>query len=460
MKGPPGPPTPPRVRSADDSVETTSPDLDPRKTPRAPPPNVRAMRLLDDVPTVARDRAQGGDLFAGLRDAAPAVDPDATINPDEPTLDPDAPGDPMTLPIGAVAAPPIVAAPRLPSAVVIAAPPTVAVAAPPAVAIAAPPVARRVLTLAPPTHDDRKSSPVAPPNTNVAPPSVEVASLSAELLSHDEPPPPAPPPPSPAPPPAPAPLAPLAFATPDDEAPHEASVFAQVTLLPCAMRAYIVGLRANPDPRGVERVAVDLLRCVRELHARGAVLGERLVPENFYCHADHRVEYVEAPQAPPVEVADLYRAPELFKARAPTVQSDIFASAAIVYELLVGRSLKPMFLPQVMQSGRTDTWFADPGRSMHEAYKPSLRQALSDRATLRHANLGLFADELTRAWRLANNPVARLADNEVKEPAWRKALVPALLAGVFLLVLLGLLLFPVDRIDQPAVPTVRPELTQ
>ncbi len=451
MKGPPGPPTPPRVRSADDSVETTSPDLDPRKNPRAPAPNIHAMRMLDDEPTVARDRAQGGDLFAGLRDAAPAVDPDATINPDEPTLDPDAPADPMTLPIGAVAAPAIVAAPRLPSAIVIAAPPAVAIASP-AVAIAAPPVARRVLTLAPPAHDDRQSSPVAQPGTDVAPPSVEVASLSAELLSLDAPPP--------TPPPAPAPLAPIAFATHEDEAPHEASVFAQVTLLPCAMRAYIVGLRANPDPRGVERVTVELLRCVRELHARGAVLGERLVPENFYCHADHRVEFVEAPQAPPVEVADLYRAPELFKARAPTVQSDIFASAAIVYELLVGRSLKPMFLPQVMQSGRTDTWFADPGRSMHEAYKPSLRQALSDRATLRHANLGLFADELTRAWRLATNPVARLADAEVKEPAWRKALVPALLAGVFLLVLLGLLLFPVDRIDQPAVPTVRPELTQ
>ncbi len=442
MKGPPGPPTPPRVRSADDSVETTSPDPDPRKSPRAPAPNIHALRLLDDEPTVARDRAQGGDLFAGLRDAAPAVDPDATLNPDGPTLDLDAPGDPMTLPIGAAVTPPIVAAPRLPSAV--------AIAAPPAVAIAAPPVARRVLTLAPPTHDDRQSAPVAPPSPPVVPPSVVVDSLSGEILSVEETPPPAPP----------APLAPLAFATHEDEAPHEASVFAQVTLLPCAMRAYIVGLRANPDPRGVERVAVDLLRCVRELHARGAVLGERLVPENFYCRADHRVEFVEASQAPPVEVADLYRAPELFKARAPTVQSDIFASAAIVYELLVGRSLKPMFLPQVMQSGRTDTWFADPGRSMHEAYKPSLRQALSDRATLRHADLGLFADELTRAWRLANNPVARLADAEVKEPAWRKALVPALLAGVFLLVLLGLLLFPVDRIDQPAVPTVRPELTQ
>lgn len=491
MKGPPGPPTARSVRSADDSVETTTPDPDPRKSPRAPPPSVHALRLLDDEPTRVGGGASqptspsaprpGEDLFSRDHEGPPLPPPrviDPTVHDPDATINPDATSEPLTLPIGALTSPaaprvialaaPVAKAPPTPmftapiatASTVASPPPPVAVAAPPiaaplpSVAVPLPSITAPTLTVASQQAQPAIAAPAAAFTPATTPSHLhQVESIESVVVESIEV------LPSPAPAPlAPAPLAPLAFATPEDE-PAEASVFAQVALLPCSIRALIVGLRASPDPRGVQEVAVRLLECVRALHDGGAVLGEQLAPEHFYCRADRRVEFRPA-APPPVEVLDLYRAPELFKGRGPTVQSDIFAAAAIVYELFVGRSLKPMFLPQVMQAGRTDTWFADPGRSMHEAYKPVLRIALSDRATQRHANLGVFVEEFTRAWRLANNPVARLADPEKQDPSWKKAVLPAVIVTLFVLVVIGLLAFPVERIDQPDVPTVRPELSQ
>ena len=442
MRGPPGPPTPPRPRNADDSVETTTPDPDPRKTPRAPPPNVRALRFLDDEPTVARERDRDPDrtLVKGESDGPPSSGSrDLFARPDErPPLDP------ATLPITVSSRP----AAQFVSRVPIAPPPRPAAAprdlfdvdatvppadeVPPPRAVAAPPPP--VAAPPPPAAAPPPPPAVAPPPVAVAPPPVVVA-----------------PPPS-------TPLAPLAFASPDDE-PAETSVFGQVSLLPCTLRALLNGLKSHPDPRVVEAVAINVAGCVRDLHRGAVVLGERLVPENFYCHTDQRVEYREA--APPApELADLYRAPELFRAKPATAQTDVFATAAIVYELLVGRSLKPMFLPTVMQSGRTDSWFSDPGPSMHDTYKIALSKALAERPTQRHGDMNLFADELVRAWRLTHNPEARIAEVEDTESPWRNAAVPIAVVAAFVLVLLALIFFPVDRLTQPAVAPVRPDLSQ
>ena len=128
--------------------------------------------------------------------------------------------------------------------------------------------------------------------------------------------------------------------------------------------------------------------------------------------------------------------------------------------LIVGRTLKPMFLPEVMAARKTDTWFSDPGTSMHDAHKLILRKALSDRATLRHADMREFADELLRSWRLVHNPTRRRADPEKEAPPWRKAVLPGVIIAIFVLIVLALLLFPVERIDAPDVPNVRPELSQ
>jgi anti-sigma-K factor RskA len=74
--------------------------------------------------------------------------------------------------------------------------------------------------------------------------------------------------------------------------------------------------------------------------------------------------------------------------------------------------------------------------------------------------MNLFADELVRAWRLTHNPEARIAEVEDTESPWRKAAVPIAVVAAFVLVLLALIFFPVDRLTQPAVAPVRPDLSQ
>jgi hypothetical protein len=243
---------------------------------------------------------------------------------------------------------------------------------------------------------------------------------------------------------------------PDDEPDDRSRVTASP--FPCSLRVFLDLRKSTPGLRAFEETAIQLARCVHELHAQGTFVGERLVPENFVCEADGRVRFVEAPEAPPRERVEVYLAPEFFRGRRPSVQSDVFAAAAISYELLTGRTAKPVFLPKVMQALRTDTWFADPGSSMREPYKRVLRQGLADRASERHPDVRVFAMELYRAWRLVHNPERRLAEPEKPDESWKRLLVPAAVVVVFVIIVLALLLFPVDRIDAPPVPNVRPEL--
>lgn len=227
---------------------------------------------------------------------------------------------------------------------------------------------------------------------------------------------------------------------------------------PCSLRAAITWRKANPGSSEPEELAIALARCVVAVHGRGVVLGERIVPENFHCLADGSVVYLEALDPPPRPIVEQYLAPELFRGRPPTVHTDVFGVAAVVYELLVGRALKPAFLPQVLQSTRTDTWFSDPGPSFPEPYRVLLRTALSDRASQRHPDMACFSEELFRAWRIVHSPERRVAVKEAPKPFWTRGMKIGVGVAVFLVVLLVLAFFPVERLTAPPVPTVQPSL--
>ena len=257
------------------------------------------------------------------------------------------------------------------------------------------------------------------------------------------------------PPPRQQPQAPLPAAVEDSV---ERSEFAPAPESSGSLRAFISWRKANPGRGPVEERAVAFVECLVALHARGVVLGERLLPENFACHDDGRVDYLEAMELPGRSAVEQYLAPELLRQRGAVAQSDVFGAAAVVYELLVGRALKPAFLPQVVQTTRTDTWFSDPGPALPDPYRMLLRKALSDRVAERHADMATFAAELVRAWRLVHNPVARPAPKEEARPILTRGVKVGIVVGVFFLVVLVIAFFPVERIDQPAVPTVQPTL--
>ena len=228
---------------------------------------------------------------------------------------------------------------------------------------------------------------------------------------------------------------------------------------PFPLRRLIQSLKSGVGQRYVEEVSLALSDCVRTQHAQGSVLGERLIPENFTCTADRRVEFTETGEAQVRESVEVYLAPELIRAKAPTMQSDVFACAAVVYELLTGRTLKPMFMPKVLQTSRTDTWFVDPGASMHEQYKVILRKALADRPSERHTDAGAFSEDLVRAWRLIHKPPVRRVEVEKPRDDWSAIVKAIAVAVLFILVLVGLLAFPTERHDAPPVRPVQPEIT-
>jgi hypothetical protein len=245
----------------------------------------------------------------------------------------------------------------------------------------------------------------------------------------------------------------------DDESVDHAQFMTPLPV-PCTLRTAISWRKANPGRPVIEQVAVAFTRCLCALHERSIVLGERIVPENFNCLADGSVEYLEALDPPQRPVVEQYLAPELFRGREATAQTDVFGAAAVVYELLVGRALKPAFLPQVAQTTRTDTWFSDPGPSFPEPYRQLLRPALSDRAAQRHPDMATFAEEHLRAWRLVHNPERRVAAKEVPKPFFTRAVKIGIGVAVFVLFLLVLAFFPIDQLTAPPVPTVQPSLGQ
>lgn len=428
---------------ADDSAETTAPGLVPA------PANPRALALLDDEVTVARDA--DAEAPRHVRAPRPRLPPVFDVEPATLPLDARTPAaiSPRDEPPsrGPAIVPVVPAAPltpsslddsmvelRLPDPAPIyripghpAAPPTPRPFAPP---IPAPP-APKPRTLAPPTP---------------APAPAPAPDLFDVLPSAEE---------DPFPPlPAPLPAPPVAAA---DESVDRPIASAGLSC-PCSLRAAIAWRKANPGTREPELVAIAFARCLAALHERAIVLGERLIPENFLCLPDGTVEYLEALDPPPRSVVEQYLAPELFRGHAATVQTDVFGLAAVVYELLTARALKPAFLPQVLQSTRTDTWFSDPGPNFPEPYRALLRPALADRPAQRHADLAGFADELFRAWRIVHSPARRQAVREAPRPFWTRGVKIAVGVAAFVLALLLLAFFPVERLTAPPVPTVQPSL--
>jgi hypothetical protein len=248
-------------------------------------------------------------------------------------------------------------------------------------------------------------------------------------------------------------------ASPSDHDEREDEPRAKPLTFPFPLRKLIQSLKSGVGQRHVEEVSLALSDCVRTQHAQGQVFGERLIPENFTCTADRRVEFSESSEAQVRESVEVYLAPELIRAKAPSMQSDVFACAAVVYELLTGRTLKPMFMPKVLQTSRTDTWFVDPGASMHEQYKVILRKALADRPSERYTDAGAFSEDLVRAWRLIHNPPVRRVEVEKPRDDWSAIVKAILVAVLFILVLVGLLAFPTERHDAPPVRPVQPEIT-
>ena len=266
--------------------------------------------------------------------------------------------------------------------------------------------------------------------------------------------------PAPAAPPPRAPAAPArAFPEPDEES-VERPLARTPLARPCTLRAAISWRKANPGGAEPEELAVALTRCIAALHERGVVLGERVVPENFNCLADGSVEYLEALDPPQRPIVEQYLAPELFRGREAIAQTDVFGAAAVVYELLVARALKPAFLPQVLQSTRTDTWFSDPGPNFPEPYRVLLRSALSDRPAQRHGDMASFSEELFRAFRIVHSPARRMAAKEAPKPFWTRGVKIGVGVAVFILFLLVLAFFPIDQLTAPPVPTVQPSLGQ
>jgi len=483
MKGPAGPPRPPP--GVEDSSEVTSPGL--ARAPQSP----RALALLDDEVTVARE----SDAHAVRHERA-----------QRPRLPPVFDADPATLPLTARVARDAlsedvtlserddfsgdgVTSLQVEAPAVIVAP--VAVAAPsslddstadlrprdpmpihriPALPEAPAAPRPRPHTLAPPTP--RVQTPaVAPPTPAFvpSPPPRAPTPAAAPVLFAEPPPPaapdlfdvlPAPQSPSPgAPPPPPPRAAMLAAPEVDDESVDHAQFMTPLPV-PCTLRTAISWRKANPGRPVIEQVAVAFTKCLCALHERSIVLGERIVPENFNCLADGTVEYLEALDPPQRPVVEQYLAPELFRGREPTAQTDVFGAAAVVYELLVGRALKPAFLPQVAQTTRTDTWFSDPGPSFPEPYRQLLRPALSDRAAQRHPDMATFSEEHLRAWRLVHNPERRVAAKEAPKPFFTRAVKIGIGVAVFVVFLLVLAFFPIDQLTAPPVPTVQPSLGQ
>lgn len=230
--------------------------------------------------------------------------------------------------------------------------------------------------------------------------------------------------------------------------------------LPCTLRTLLAWHKAHPGGSLHEDLAAQVLKCVSELHAQSMVLGERLVPENLMCMTDGSVRLQPHIQPPQRTVIEQYSAPELLRGGAPDARSDVFGAAAIAYECLAGRTLKVMFMPMILQTGKTDTWFADPGASMQDPYKTLLRKALSSRPSLRHANASELSDDFQDAWTRVHRPKKQAAVEEVEKPFWNRGSKAAVIAIVFLLLLSIVAFFPVERFDQADVPTVRPSLEQ
>jgi len=498
MKGPAGPPRPPRPPpGAEDSSEATSPGI--VRAPQSP----RALALLDDEVTVARE----SDAHAHRHERA-----------QRPRLPPVFDADPATLPVSARAARDAlsddvtlqerddfsgdgvtslkVESPPASIVVIVPVAPAVPVAPSslddstfdlrprdpmpihrvPALRDDAPPSPRpRPRTLAPPAAPPRPQVPAPPPpppprapTPAFTPPAAQRAPTPAAAPDlFPEPPPPAPdlfevlpPPQSPQPGALPPPRTAMAVAPEVDDESVDHAHFGTPLPLPCTLRAAISWRKANPGRPAVEQVAIAFTQCLCALHERSIVLGERIVPENFTCLADGAVEYMEALDPPQRPTVEQYLAPELFRGREATAQTDVFGAAAVVYELLVGRALKPAFLPQVAQTTRTDTWFSDPGASLQEPYRQLLRPALSDRAAQRHPDMATFSEELFRAWRLVHNPERRVAVKEAPKPFFTRAVKIAIGVAVFVLFLTVLAFFPIDQLTAPPVPTVQPSLGQ
>ncbi len=489
---------------AEDSSEATSPGI-----VRASPQSPRALALLDDEVTVARE----SDAHAHRHERA-----------QRPRLPPVFDADPATLPVSARAAHDAlsddvtlqerddfsgdgvtslaVEAPPASIVVIVPVAPAVPVAPSslddstadlrprdpmpihrvPALRDDAPPSPRpRPRTLAPPAAPASPAgpSPAPPPRASAARPD---ARLPDPPAARPPPPPAAAPDLFPEPPAAgaatssrspPAPAEPrlepgalppprtaMAVAPEVDDESVDHAHFKTPLPLPCTLRAALSWRKSNPGNPRVEEVAIAFTKCLCALHERSIVLGERIVPENFTCLADGAVEYMEALDPPQRPAVEQYLAPELFRGREATAQTDVFGAAAVVYELLVGRALKPAFLPQVAQTTRTDTWFSDPGASLPEPYRQLLRPALSDRAAQRHPDMATFSEELFRAWRLVHNPERRVAVKEAPKPFFTRAVKIAIGVAVFVLFLTVLAFFPIDQLTAPPVPTVQPSLGQ
>lgn len=391
--------------------------------PRDPAPIYRVAGLHDDAPAAPRPRPR--TLAPPI--AAPAPPP-ATASPASPPAPRSAPTfTPAPQVPGFVPAPPRSPSPSPAPQVRL---PTPAVA-PAAAQVHAPPAATLPVAAPPP-------EPPAPDLFDVLPPEA----------------------PTPAAPPPRAPAVPArAFAEPDEES-VERPLARTPLARPCMLRAAISWRKANPGGAEPEEIAVALTRCIAALHERGVVLGERVVPENFNCLTDGSVEYLEALDPPPRPIVEQYLAPELFRGREATAQTDVFGAAAVVYELLVARALKPAFLPQVLQSTRTDTWFSDPGPTFPEPYRVLLRSALSDRPAQRHPDMASFSEELFRAFRIVHSPARRMAAKEAPKPFWTRGVKIGVGVAVFVLFLLVLAFFPIDQLTAPPVPTVQPSLGQ
>lgn len=426
-------------------IESPSPEAPPAPIVPVVPVGPVAPSSLDDSMAELRPRDPAPIYrVAGLHDDAPAA-PRAR----PPTLAP-----PTASGAAASHAPPRPSAP--------ARPPTLG-APPPAAAPSPRPPAPQPASFAPPPQ-------VRLPTPAVAPAAAQVHAPPAATLPVAAPEPPAPAPdlfdvlppeaPAPAAPPPRAPAAPArAFAEPDEES-VERPLARTPLARPCTLRAAISWRKANPGGAEPEELAVALTRCIAALHERGVVLGERVVPENFNCLADGSVEYLEALDPPPRPTVEQYLAPELFRGREATAQTDVFGAAAVVYELLVARALKPAFLPQVLQSTRTDTWFSDPGPSFPEPYRVLLRAALSDRPAQRHPDMASFSEELFRAFRIVHSPARRMAVKQAPKPFWTRGVKIGVGVAVFILFLLALAFFPIEQLTAPPVPTVQPSLGQ